>query len=166
MKSIPLTRGVSTIVDDSDHEFLSRWAWYAMPNGSGKFYAVRSARLSDGRLRGEPQKLIFMHRILAATPEGLVTDHINGDSLDNRRDNLRAVTHTHNMWNRAARADRRSRFKGVTFDKRRGKWAAVIQVNNSPIFLGRFQSEEAAGAAYARRAALEFGQYNRNPPHV
>lgn len=161
MKEISLTRGLSCIVDDEDYEFLMQWKWQAAPNGGGHFYAARRSRLSDGRKSGERQTMILMHRVLAATPKDMVTDHINGKTLDNRRSNLRVATHTQNMQNRAKRKNTSSAHKGITWDGTRRKWAAVLQANNRTFFIGRFAREEDAAEAYAARAAKEFGEFNR-----
>lgn len=161
MKTISLTRGLFAIVDDEEHERLSQWKWHAMPNGSGQFYAARRSRISDGRRPNEPQKLILMHRLIASVPIDLVTDHINGDTLDNRRSNLRCATHTQNMQNRAKKRRSASRFKGVTWDRERMKWVAVLQADSTVHFLGRFEREEDAGLAYAAAAERFFGEFNR-----
>lgn len=161
MALISLSRGMFALVDDADLPMLSQWKWQAQPNGGGAFYAARRSLLSDGRESGEPQRMILMHRVLAGTPADKVTDHINGDSLDNRRANLRSVTHTQNMQNRAKRKDAASKYKGISWDKRRQKWAAVLQADKKTYFLGRFEREEDAARAYASAAAHHFGEFNR-----
>lgn len=159
---IPLTRGLVAVVDDEDYEFLAQWKWHALPNGSGHSYAARNSRISDGRKSGEPQRVIFMHRVLLSTPADMVADHISGDTLDNRRANLRNATHTQNMQNRAKHRRGASEHKGVTWDKARRKWSACLQADNKTHFIGRFATEEEAAAAYAARAAVVFGEFNRS----
>ena len=73
------------IVDDDMYDQLSKYRWH-YANG----YAI-------GAVGG---KRVFMHRIVAQTPDGMVTDHINHNMLDNRRSNLRVCTHADNMANR------------------------------------------------------------------
>lgn len=102
------------------------------------------------------------HRVVAERMNGgpiqpgLVVDHINGDGLDNRRENLRIVTRSGNCQNvRGTKAA--SGYRGVTFDKRRGKWLAWCGYQNRLINIGRFDSAEAANeAAKAKRAELGF----------
>jgi hypothetical protein len=88
MKSIQLTRGLSAIVDDADCAAISKSKWFATKTTSGYSYA---ARWEDGRQ-------IYMHRQIAGV-HGLVVDHINGNTLDNRRINLRAVSVAENTQN-------------------------------------------------------------------
>lgn len=154
---IQLTQGKVALVDAADFDFLSQWPWHAFKNPNGQFYACRNSDFSaDGK-----RKHIFMHRVLADTPEGFDTDHINGDSLDNRRCNLRVASRSQNMWNRAPNRRGTSRHKGVSWHKQHRKWCANIQVNKRRIFIGLFRSETEAAEAYAKRAATEFGEFNR-----
>ncbi len=93
------------------------------------------ARLEKGR------KTILLHRYVNKTPEGLDTDHINGDKLDNRRANLRSVSRRENLHNQSA--------KGYSFDAARGKWSAVAaDPHGKRKWLGRYSTEEEAHAAY------------------
>jgi hypothetical protein len=85
-------------------------------------------------------------------------DHINGDPADNRIANLRIATQSQNNANRRAR---RGRNKGVYMEKKTGKYKANICVNRKQIYLGRFESAEAAKAAYDKAAAQYFGEYAR-----
>jgi hypothetical protein len=158
MKTIPLTKGLVAIVDDEDFEFLSRWSWHAFEGCSGNVYAARnSAPDANGR-----RKHIFMHRVIADTPEGAETDHRNGNGLDNRRSNLRHADRMRNMWNRAPNRSGSSRHKGVYWHAQHRKWCASIQAGKRRRHLGLFQSEEAAAAAYAHAAAETFGEFNRS----
>ena len=101
-----------------------------------------------------------MHREVANTPDGLVCDHINGDSLDNRKANLRSATHLQNCWNaRKSPQSAYSKYKGVTFDKMRQKWNAQICVNGKRIFLGTFKDETEAAKAYDSAAKRHFGEF-------
>jgi hypothetical protein len=135
MKTIELTRGRVAIVDDVDHSRVAGSGWHAVgPLANGKWYAANESRE-------------YMHRILTrATPEQLV-DHRNGDGLDNRRENLRVCTPGQNQANRQT-VRSASGFKGVTFDRSRGRWAAKITVNYRVINLGRFATAEEAARAY------------------
>lgn len=90
MKKIPLTRGQFAIVDDDDYAPLSEYKWHLLTSGTGPYYAARTDR-SNG------QKAVMMHRVINNTPDGLVTDHINGNSLDNRKENLRSLTNFENL---------------------------------------------------------------------
>lgn len=158
MREIPLTMGLVAIVDDEDFERMSCWKWHAFKSSSGHVYAARNSSGAGGVKR----RHIFMHRVIARTPDELDTDHINGNGLDNRRANLRPVDRTRNMWNRAPNRRGSSRHKGVYFHKQHGKWCAAIQVAKRRIHIGLFHSESAAAVAYALRAEAEFGEFNRS----
>lgn len=95
MKTIPLTQGKVALVDDEDYEELSRFKWCATKNRRGKFYAVRGGPRAGG---GSPT--VQMHVVIAGTPAGMDTDHIDGDSLNNQRSNLRICTRAENLSNR------------------------------------------------------------------
>ena len=88
MSSINLSQGLSAIVDDADYPVLSASNWFATKTRRGYTYA---ARWKDGRQ-------VYMHRQIAGV-HGLVVDHINGNTLDNRRENLRAVSVAENAQN-------------------------------------------------------------------
>lgn len=153
MKRLPLTRGRVALIDDSDLTHLSRWNWSAHRCGD-KWYAAR------GTWRGET---IFMHReILALRPgDGRIVDHINANGLDNRRANLRVVSHAQNCQNQTPRSGTLSRYKGVTWDRSRGKWLAAIKQDGRRYFLGRFGDEVDAALAYDLAAADRFGVFAR-----
>jgi hypothetical protein len=93
-------------------------------------------------------------------PSGEV-DHINGDKSDDRLCNLRVVTHQQNMWNQKIRADSQTGYKGVSFDKRSGKYRAHIRSNGKRIHLGIFSTAEVAHKAYMVAALVNYGQYAR-----
>ena len=151
MKTIPLTKGKSAIVDDEDFAALSKHKWCL----NNKGYAVRGS----GRATGH--KTIFMHRVLCATPQGMATDHINGNKLDNRRENLRACTNAENLANRGVPKNNRTGFKGVSFKKALGKYCARIKINYSEKHLGVFNTAEEAHAAYCAAAASIQGDFAR-----
>lgn len=152
---VPLTRGYSAIVDDEDFELVSRWSWCAFPS-NGNIYAMARTSRKDG-----PRRSIFMHRVINKTPGPLHTDHINGDTLDNRRANLRSVTRAQNQWNRRPDREGTSKFRGVSWQAKSGKWLAMIQANKKRRYLGLFSNERDAAQAYASAAAELFGEFNR-----
>lgn len=89
-------------------------------------------------------------------------DHINGDRADNRWSNLRQATSTQNHANSKRPKHNTSGVKGVTWDSSRGQWMAGVQINGKRVHLGRFDSIEAAAAAYRAGAERVFGQYARS----
>jgi hypothetical protein len=83
----------------------------------------------------------YAHKILLKSNNKLQIDHMNGNRLDNRKANLRLVTSQENKHNNTVA-------KGYCFDKSRNKWSAKIKLNGKPIFLGRYNTEAEARAAY------------------
>lgn len=148
---IPLSQGQFAEVDDSDFCWLSQWKWTAQKTDHG-FYAMR-------RDKG---RLVLMHRLICNTPEGLVTDHIDGNKLNNQRHNLRPVTQQQNLMNRRGKVRGTSEFKGVWLDRNQSglkKWRSAIRLNGKIKYLGRFYSEAEAGKAYERAAEEYFGEF-------
>lgn len=97
--TIQLTRGQNTLIDAQDYRGLDTWSWFALPS-HGEFYAARTVK--DRREENPKNRTIRMHRSVAEThvgpcPPGMECRHINGDSLDNRSENLKWGTHSENM---------------------------------------------------------------------
>lgn len=156
MREIKLTRGAVTLVDDDDYDLLMQWKWFKHEGG----YACRSYYP-----RNESGKRLFvgikMHRIITKCPPNLQVDHINGDGLDNRKENLRVCTQHQNSLNKRKSNPETSYsiYKGVTFrkDRKERRWNAQITRNNKRKHLGYFNTEIEAALAY-NAAALKFEQ--------
>jgi len=104
-----------------------------------------------------------MHRFLMRAPKNKMVDHVNGDKLDNRRENLRLATNSENQANRRA-VRGKSNFKGVTWQKRtydegRGYWKAQIVVQGKLHYLGKYCTDLEAAAAYNDAAVRFFGEF-------
>ena len=110
----------------------------------------------DGRLY-LASRLAWFH-VHGAWPTGDI-DHRDCDPMNNRIENLRDCTHAQNMRNLRPRS--RVGLKGVTFDKQRGKWVAQLRRPGSSSYIGRFDSPEAAHAAYREVAERELGEFAR-----
>ena len=151
MKTIPLTRGYTAIVDDDDYEELSQYNWQV--TGKNIKYARRCGRVSDGELQN---KSIFMHRQIMKPQNDMAVDHINFNGLDNRRSNLRVCTNQENT--RHSRVQKKRHYKGVSKLKD-GNWMAIIIVNGKSIYLGYFPTEEDAALAYNKKAIELFGEF-------
>lgn len=139
---IMLTQSQITLVDEEDFEWLLQHSWCASRCHRNKFVAVR------GVVRDGHHKTIYMHReILGLTPgDPRQANHINHDTLDNRRDNLVIITATANKRFQPSRGGSSS-FVGVTWDAPRHRWRAQIQIDGKVINLGRFTSESEAARA-------------------
>jgi len=144
MRYISLTQGKTAIVDDVDYELVSRYKWCAN-KGSRTWYAVRGVR-SGGRLRR-----VYMHRFISQAPVDSVVDHVNHDTLDNRRENLRVGSQGLNLLNRFPNGGKR--YKGVTLYYPNMRWLATFCGEH----LGYWDTEVEAAKAYNARA------YKENP---
>ncbi len=98
MKTIPLTQGKFTLVDDDLYEWLSQWKWFAYWHKRTRtYYAVRNSQKS-----GKRYQVAMARQIMGCKyKDGLIVDHIHHNTLDNRKCNLRLVTCQQNIWNRA-----------------------------------------------------------------
>lgn len=148
---VPLTQGHVSLIDDEDAELVLPLKWYALDKKDGRVYAATFKGIDD--------KTTFLHRFLLRPPADLVVDHINRDTLDNRRSNIRAVTPTQNRANGIGTA--RRQFKGVCFDSGRGLWRARIKIEGKELTLGRFMTIEEAARAYDIAAYDAWGEYAR-----
>lgn len=136
-----------TLVDDEDEARFGHLRWCYTPRG----YVTRSA---GGR---KNQWTMWLHREILGLERGdpMMGDHINGDTLDNRRSNLRIVTAAQNQQNRrGAQRTSTSQYRGVSWDATRKMWATRVCINGKMHNLGRFADElEAARAVSEFRAA-------------
>ena len=162
---IPLSNGGRTIIDLEDaaivlrknqyrYQKSSKVKWHAKKHGQ-TFYAKANVLLEDGRWSG-----VYMHRlILGLKPKDRISvDHINGDGLDNRKENLRRCNQSMNIAN-SRKKKGTSEFKGVSFHKSAGKWRSHITFNYKQINLGLFHSETEAAEAYNKKAKELFGEF-------
>lgn len=140
-------KGKFAKVDPEDFDWLSEFTW----RGNSSGYAIRSVW----------SKTYFMHRDISQPPEGMFTDHINGDTLDNRRCNLRICSHAENMKNRRKNTRGESQFKGVSRSKYEGRWQAIIGANNRNFNCGTYDTEEDAARAYDSAAVYFFKEFAR-----
>jgi hypothetical protein len=149
MRRIELTQGRYTLVDNTDYEWLMGWTW--------SYAKVGYAAAWDASTK----KVIYLHRLLNETPRGYSTDHINGDKLDNRRNNLRTCTQSQNTANRGLLKNNHSGYKGVHKRKDRNKWMAYIDIDNGRKYLGNFDNLEDAIKAHKTAFNEYFKEFAR-----
>jgi hypothetical protein len=157
MKKIPLSRGMTTIIDDEDFERVSQFKWSVTCHKERTppdYYARRAVWQPETR----KSITVLLHRFILNAPPDKHVDHINGDGLDNRRANLRLVTPAQNQQNLKRRRGA-SGFRGVQYDERKRRHYARIKVNNQKIWLGFFDNAEEAARAYDAAAVKHHGEY-------
>lgn len=150
MKYLELTQGLKAIIDDEDFELASKFKWYAQKCAGNKTYARRSGK--NG---------ISLHRFLMNPLEKIEVDHINGDPLDNRRNNLRLCEHRDNLRNKKMKTTNKYGFKGVRIKAGKIKPSAEIVVDGKTIHLGYFDTLVQAALAYDQAATKHFGNFAR-----
>lgn len=155
MKVIELTKGFVAVVDDEDFDMLAQWRWHVTAPSKGFVYAVRKDYAT--------KKMIYMHKVITSTDRKTLIDHRNGNTLDNRRQNLRVATHQGNASNRRTPCHNKLGIKGVTFmgSEKAKPYRAQITANKHHRTLGYFKTAEEAHACYCKAATEAFGDFAR-----
>lgn len=154
-EEIPLTKGFIAIVDGEDFETLNIHKWYAHMSRDNA-YARRDTYINGKR------GSIFMHRfLLGISDPKMQVDHINGNTLDNRRENLRAATNQQNNRNQLGiKSNNTSGYRGVHFYKRTKQFIAYIRKENKKKkHLGYFSTAEEAAKAFDKAAKEMYGEF-------
>ncbi len=153
MKRIKLTQGKSALVDDSDFEWLNQWKWHASKCGT-MYYATRK------KVRNRKQITIRMHRIILGNiSPGFCIDHINRNSLDNRKFNLRICKQGENALNRRLQKNNTSGYTGVYWHKLYKKWMVILKYRGKNLFLGYFDKKLMAASVYKKEAQRLRGEF-------
>lgn len=155
MKYISVGHGLFATVDDEDYPAMSIITWH-IQKGHKTYYAATNVPRGDGRY-----STVGMHRMINNTPDGMHTDHRDGNGLNNTRLNLRTATRSQNAQNRSPNQGGTSPYKGVHWRKERSRWIAAIRIDGKLHRIGSFHDEQAAAMAYKERAAQEFGEFYR-----
>ena len=152
-RRIKLTKGRFAIVDPEDFERLNQYKWFCTYYG----YAARKIPRKD---RKGKETVALMHRELCPAPDELVVDHINRNPSDNRKANLRPATKQQNCWNAKIKKKRAgTRYTGIHFDKRKGKWFVHITRDGRSTTCGYYSDEVEAARAYDRLVKEHRGEF-------
>lgn len=149
-----------TIISPEDAD-LAAFRWTAFKGGKSELlYVIRTIPPNYER--------VHLHRIIVERmqdgkplEDGQFVDHISGDTLDNRRENLRIATKQQNMANSRLKKNNTSGFRGVSWQKRDKKWKAEIRIDGKKKFLGNFDKKEDAYKAYCDKAIELYGEFAR-----
>lgn len=142
------------IIDEENYDKIKPYRWGLAAEG---YIGARLTKNDNSRT--------YLHRFILDT-NCVQVDHANGDKLDNRKSNLREVTHSENFQNQMKRQTYAGKpttsiYKGVSLARKTGKWTAQIGVYGKPIVLGRFKNEVDAAHAYNKAALKYFGEFAR-----
>lgn len=142
---IELTKGKYAMVDQEDFNLVKSISWCLSSHGYARNTTIRTS----------------MHRFILQPEDNQHVDHINGNTLDNRRSNLRISTREQNMWNsvKHQRGKVTSKYKGVWYRSDRKKWTSQIRANGKVYFIGDFDNEHEAALAWNNKSMKLHGEY-------
>lgn len=136
------------VIDSTNKHLASQYKWYLSNSG----YAI--SRVSEN-------EQVFLHRLILNPKEGLFVDHIDGNPLNNKLENLRECTHQQNIMNQKLRKDNTSGHKGVGWCNRKKRWRSRIHVDGKDVHLGYYQDKESAISSRLSAERKYFGEFKR-----
>jgi len=145
MRELQLTQGQVAFVDDDIYESLLGFKWYAQKH-KNTFYVSRNISVAEGA-----GKRKLHHEVIGKPPSGFMVDHIDGNGLNNTRENLRFVTNRVNQQNQVrSTCKRHSQYPGVSLYSQNGwtRWVAGAKINGKRKTIGYFDTEILAYQAY------------------
>jgi len=153
MKIIKAWHGQEILVDDEDFEFLNQFIWKVMLKVK-TYKDVQSTHFG---------KIVRMSRlVMKVTDSKIFIDHINGNTFDNRKENLRLATPKQNSRNIGKKkGNYTSKYKGINWNKKHKKWAVRISTDNGRIHLGYFENEKEAAQVWNEAAQLHHKEFAR-----
>lgn len=148
---VKTAKGVEFKVSPEDFDSVAAFPWHVRNRG----YVARTIRDENGKRRQ-----LHLHRfILGVDDAGVMVDHINGDPLDNRRENLRVCSNSENQRNRGVSKNSSTGYKGVCFHKQSGKYRAQIRHQGARHTIGQFPTPEEAAHAYNKASISLHGEF-------
>ena len=130
------------LVDDDDYEALIEYNWILLSCSGGLRYATRKNQA------GKRPYAFLMHREIMSVPKGLTVDHIDGNGLNNCKNNLRLATHSEQQWNRQKNSNNTTGYRGVYYDKRNKIYRAEMRAGRVKWSLGTYTNPRDAAIAY------------------
>lgn len=148
-----LVKGEICLIDFEDFFKINKNKW-RMIGGKGSPYVGRYKSIKGKK------SIILLHRVIMKPEKHQIVDHKNGNTLDNRKNNLRICTSSQNSFNRKTSIKKRgSVYKGVSLDKRSGTFQARIMIEGKRICLGSYVTEKEAAIAYDKKAKKLFKEF-------
>jgi len=152
-KLIRLTQGKFAIVDEEDYDRVSQYRWF-VSIVKDRIYAKRWLKVNGVKTSQ------FMHRFIMDGCSDQI-DHWNRDGLHNYKSNLRNATNAQNQYNKRKTDNTSSKYKGVSFHRRDGKFYVSIAMAGKQYCIGSFTNEIEAAKAYDDKAKELFGEFAR-----
>jgi hypothetical protein len=146
--------GYEVLISACDLERVLSFKWHKMGRNS------KSEHIYFSHKTPRPEhKDILLHRFITGCPDGKIVDHKNGNTLDNRRSNLRICTKTENNRNRRKNKNNTSGYKGVFWDDYHKKWSVSIKNKGRRVYLGLFDDPQKAYEAYVAASQKYHGEF-------
>ena len=150
MKYIPLTQDKVALVSDEDYDRVMEHKWCASWREDTRSFVAMSW------IGGKP---VYLHHFVLGLRGAARIDHVNHETLDNQRENLRPATRSQNAANMRKQTGTSSKYKGVCWPKHTRKWAAYIKVDYKRTHLGLYETEDAAARAYDAAVLDAWGEF-------
>jgi hypothetical protein len=145
-----------TVVNTEDYDKVKGFCWYKDTATSNLTYASAN---SHGLFKTQDIKI---HQIICPCEEGFEPDHCNGNGLDNRKENLRPLTHRYNMRNTKRQENNRSGVTGIYWSKNNQRWIVQITTEDAQLYVSSYKEfKEAVLARYLAEKEF-FGENTRN----
>ena len=149
------TSGHQIEIDDDDFDLVKGFTWSVIKSPCTNYAISR-----DKGGRKVKKTHYYMHRVIMNAPKGTEVDHVDGNGLNNHRNNLRICSRAQNQHNRQkTRRQTSSEYKGVSWNKKDARWRAAIVLNSKQIHIGSFSTEHDAAIAYNNTAIRLFGGF-------
>ena len=166
MREIPLGKGAIkhtgrvALVDDNDYAGLMKYRWYAsLRNRKDKYHAIRTVAVGSKTHGTFKNNTIPMARQILEAPSDSFILHLNGNTLDCTRKNMKAVTRRQYAALQPPRPGGTSKYKGVVWVPSKNRWRAIITDLLDSRYLGSYKKEKEAARAYDAAALALFGEY-------